>query len=304
MARHPRRPVALRGEVFRGSQQIAQGRITRGELRGPAWRRLFPDVYACSTLPVTHRLRARAVGGLLLPHAVVSGRSAAVLWGAELATADDDIECTIEPSRRSGAVRGVRVTRRALSNEEVDRREGVLVTSPIRTALDLGRVEPPDEAVVCVDAFLRLRLVTLEEVRTAAGFTTGPGCRGIRLAVARADGRAESPRETRLRLLLHASRLPRPVAQHVVLDVDGRFVARVDFAWPVLRVALEYDGAWHGAPQQVGKDRRRLNALTAAGWTVVFVTAVDLADPVLLLARIGAALETARMRPVAVNRAR
>ena len=296
MARHPHRPAALHGRVFRGSQQIAEGRITRGQLRGPAWRRLLPDVYACSTVPVTHRLLARAVGGLLLPDAVVSGRSAAVLWGADLATAEDVVECTIDASRRAGAVRGVRVTRRALSDAEVVRRDGVLVTSPVRTALDLGRVEPADEAVVCVDAFLRLRLVTLEEVRSAAQATTGAGCRGIRRAVARADGRAESPRETRLRLLLHASGLPRPVAQHVVVDRDGRFVARADFAWPELRIALEYEGAWHGAPRQVGKDRRRLHALTAAGWTVVFVTAADLADPVLLVARVGAALEAARMR--------
>ena len=302
MARHPHRPEALRGRVFRGSEQIARGRITRGELRSPAWRRLFPDVYACSTLPVTHRLRARAAAGLLLPHAVVSGRSAAVLWGADLAEAEDPVECTIEAGRRSGAVRGLRVSRRALPREDVVRRDGVLVTSPVRTALDLGRTEPPEEAVVCVDAFLRSGRVTLEEVRAAARTLTGPGCRGIRTAVARADGLAGSPQETRLRLLLHASRLPCPVAQFTVLDEHGRFAARVDFAWPELRVAVEYDGVWHGASQQVGKDRRRLNALTAAGWTVVFVTAADLADPVVLVARIGAALGVARMRTDALIR--
>ena len=65
-------------------------------------------------------------------------------------------------------------------------------------------------------------------------------------------------------------------------------MARVDSAWPERRVAVEYDGVWHG--QNVGRDRRRLNELTAAGWTVVFVTAADLADPVALVARIGAVL--------------
>ncbi len=49
---------------------------------------------------------------------------------------------------------------------------------------------------------------------------------------------------------------------------------------------------WHG--QNVRRDRRRLNELTAAGWTVVFVTAADLADPVALVARIGAVLATRR----------
>jgi very-short-patch-repair endonuclease len=72
--------------------------------------------------------------------------------------------------------------------------------------------------------------------------------------------------------------------------VDGRFVARVDFAWPEHKLALEYDGLWHAEPGQFAKDRRRLNRLQAAGWRVVFVTAADLHDPERLLARIAAAL--------------
>lgn len=67
-------------------------------------------------------------------------------------------------------------------------------------------------------------------------------------------------------------------------------MARVDFAWPDRKIALEYEGAWHGTVQQVGRDRRRLNALTAEGWTVLFVTAADLHDPAALIARIAAAL--------------
>jgi very-short-patch-repair endonuclease len=66
--------------------------------------------------------------------------------------------------------------------------------------------------------------------------------------------------------------------------VGGREV--LPFAWPDARVALEYDGVWHGEGQHVGRDRRRLNRLSDAGWTVVFVTAADLHHPELLLARI------------------
>ncbi len=84
--------------------------------------------------------------------------------------------------------------------------------------------------------------------------------------------------------------MPRPVAQYVVRHAGG-FVARVDFAWPERKIALEYEGAWHGeSPQQVAADRRRLNRLSAAGWTVVFVTAADLHRPEALIARIAAAL--------------
>jgi very-short-patch-repair endonuclease len=74
---------------------------------------------------------------------------------------------------------------------------------------------------------------------------------------------------------------------------DVGFVARVDFAWPEQRVAVEYEGRWHGERQHVATDRRRLNRLTAAGWTVIFVTAEDMQDPAQLLLRIEAALAAA-----------
>lgn len=280
--------------MFRGSEQVRAGVLTPAQLRSSAWQRLFPDVYACASLPITHHRRARAVARLLLPGAVLSGRSAAVLWGADAAARDDPVECTLAPARRCGAVRGVRVSRRHLPDDAVVQRHGVLVTTPLRTALDLARTEPADEAVVHVDQFLQTGLVTLAELRTAAAALTGPGCRLVRRVADRADGLAQSPQETRVRLLLHSSSLPRPTAQHVVRDVDGHAVAQVDFGWPEQRVALEYDGVWHGDAQQVGKDRRRLNRLTAAGWTVIFVTAADLRDPAALVGRIWAVLRTPR----------
>nr|WP_239521045.1 DUF559 domain-containing protein [Blastococcus saxobsidens] len=88
--------------------------------------------------------------------------------------------------------------------------------------------------------------------------------------------------------------MPRPVAQHTVRGADDRFVARVDFAWPDQKVAVEYEGLWHGRAQQVARDRRRLDELTAAGWTVVFVTAADLLDPHVVIARIAVALRASR----------
>jgi very-short-patch-repair endonuclease len=207
----------------------------------------------------------------------------------DLAGADDAVECTVDSSCRAGAARGLQVSRRALPLADVTRRRGLRLTTPLRTALDLARIEPFEEAVVCLDRFLVAGLVPPDRVRSAAAAMTGPGCRRIRRASSAADGLAESPQETRLRLLVHSSRLPRPVAQFAVGDQSG-FIARVDFAWPAEKVALEYEGTWHGERQNVAKDRRRLNRLTAAGWRVVFVTAADLHDPVPLLARIAAAL--------------
>ena len=85
-----RRPEQLSGRAFRGSTAVRRGLLTPNDLRGPAWRRLFPDVYADARLEVTHLLRTRVAAHVLLPHSVVSGVSAAVLWGLDdLADAAD-----------------------------------------------------------------------------------------------------------------------------------------------------------------------------------------------------------------------
>ncbi|MCZ2850232.1 type IV toxin-antitoxin system AbiEi family antitoxin [Modestobacter sp. VKM Ac-2978] len=250
--------------------------------------RLFPDVYADATLDVTHAVRAQAVGRLLLPHAVVSGVSAAVLWGlTDLARPEDDVEVTVAPGTPRGAAPGVAVRRRVLPGERVRPVEGVRATAPETTALELAGRLPLDDGVVLLDRFVAARTTTLATLRLTAAELTGRGCRQARTACSLADGLAASPPETRLRLLLSRSSLPPPVAQHVVRH-GGVFLARVDFAWPERRVALEYEGAWHTT--RVAADRRRIEALQAAGWRVLFVTAADLYSPADLLARIAAAL--------------
>lgn len=265
------------------------GRLTRHQVQSSAWQRLFPDVYACTSLDVTHELRTEAVTRLLIPGAVATARSAAVLWDVGLVGATDDVEVTLPPGSRAGQLPGVRGTRRALDAEETTGRRGVRVTAPLRTALDLGRIRPLDDAVVALDRFLGTGLVFPEELRAAAALATGRDCRQIRRAAALADGLAESPQESRLRLLLHRSSLPDPVAQFRVRDGQVH-LARVDFAWPEHRLALEYDGLWHGEPGEFRRDRQRLNRLTAAGWRVLFVTAAELRNPEALLARIAQAL--------------
>ena len=77
----PAVPDALRRKAFRGSEVIRSGLLTANQLRGPAWRRLFPDVYAHVGLPVTHELRALVAARLVVPGSVVTGRSAAGFWG-------------------------------------------------------------------------------------------------------------------------------------------------------------------------------------------------------------------------------
>lgn len=155
----------------------------------------------------------------------------------------------------------------------------------LATALDVARNLPEDDAVVAVDQLLATGTVDLRPLRSFAAAVRGPGSARARAVCALADDRAESPQETRLRLLLGRNGLPPPVPQYVVLDHERR-IARVDFAWPEHKVAVEYDGAWHAEGGQFARDRRRLNRLHAAGWRVVFVTAADLYEPGEILARL------------------
>jgi very-short-patch-repair endonuclease len=89
------------------------------------------------------------------------------------------------------------------------------------------------------------------------------------------DGRAESPQESRLRVAMVLGGLPKPEVQWDIRDATG-FVARVDLAYPQWRIAIEYDGVWHAGADQLHPDRRRLNRLQAAGWTVLHVTSTRL----------------------------
>ncbi|CCH90204.1 conserved protein of unknown function [Modestobacter italicus] len=290
----PLRPAELRGRVFRGTWAVGAGLLTEQQLRSSAWRRLRRDVYADADLAVDHQLLARGVSLVMPRAAALGGRTAAVLWGLDdLASVDDPVEVVVPPGTRWTPGPGVRVRSAPLAGDVVRSGRVLRWTSRVRTAVDLIRRDEGDESVVLLDRLVTARVVALADVRAAVA-ALPPGGRGTvaaRRTASLADGLAESPPETRLRLLLHRSELPRPVAQYQV-RVDGRF--RKD---PVLLTPRKLGaslwtgpGAWHGDVAQFPEDRRRLNRITAAGWRVHFVTKQDVRRPAELLAGIAAAL--------------
>jgi very-short-patch-repair endonuclease len=222
---------------------------------------------------------------------VFSGRTAAHLFGAiQLTDVGAPVEVTVPPATPFGPVAGFRIRRAPLPASEVTVIAHRRCTSEVRTALDLARFEPMVEGIVALDVLLGRRIMRKQELETAvACLTPGRGTRQARHVIELADGRSESFPETRLRVLLARAGLV-AVPQYTVRDGAGNFVARVDLAFPDQRIAIEYDGAWHDEPGQLSRDRRRMNRLSATGWTVFFVTAVDMHDPVALVARIRAFL--------------
>lgn len=284
------RPETLDQQVFRGSAALRAGMLTRGQLRTGAWRRLRTDVYADARLPVTHLLQARAVALVAPRQAVFGGRTAVVLSGGrDFAEPQDPVEIVLPPGIRWHPGPGVLV-RAADTSSSVVTHGTLRWTDRTRTALDLIRRGDRDDAVVLLDRLVQAGLADLAAVQqAAAALPRSRGSKQARDVAALADGLAESPQETRLRLVIARAGLPAPVAQYRVTK-NGRFVARVDFAYPERRLAIEYEGLWHGEAQQVVRDRRRLNRLLEAGWRVLFVTAEDLRRPDELAGRIAAAL--------------
>ncbi|SCF27906.1 Very-short-patch-repair endonuclease [Micromonospora viridifaciens] len=308
---------------------IHRGLLTRNDLRSSAWRPLFRDIYADAHRRVTHRDRCSVVIRWLVPDgAAIAGRSAAALYGVGQVSPDEPVDvltpkppsessapgsgtgptgavtsgartATAAASRR-GPMAGLRVHRAEVDPGDIVDRAGIRVTSPARTCWDLARWLDVIEAVVLIDGLLARGLIDVLALRAYALARAGRrGWRALLRAGDLADAGAESPQETRTRVRLVLAGLPRPRTQWVVSE-QGRFVARLDLAWPEFKVAVEYDGLWHDDPEQFQQDRRRLNRRLGTGWIVMHVTAKRLRNDFDgILAEVRAALHSRgwRTRP-------
>lgn len=276
MPRHARLPRSLGFLPFRGSAAVAAGTVTRSMLRGPAWRHLLPDVYVHADTPLDHRLWCDAVALRLPEGAAIAGLSAAYLWGVNLLPPDAPVEVVIPPERRIRPHPRITVVRSPLPVHDVVRFAGLLVTTPVRTAFDLGRRPPRADALIAVDALLHRRVVKAPALEAyAREHPRWPGAPLLREVCELAEPLTESPMETRLRLVIVDGGLPRPVAQYDIVDTRGRFLARSDLAYPEAMIALEYEGDHHRERAAFQRDVARYNALRAMGWLVLRFTAAD-----------------------------
>jgi hypothetical protein len=257
---------------FRGSEALAAGWLTRGALRGPRFRKLGADTYVSATVPDDPRLAVHAAAVRAGPGAVVTGWSACVWWRCDvLPCPPPPVELAL-PNRRLRAAPGLTVCRARYREEDVVVEDGVRVTTPRRTAYDLAARTDLDTGVVAADGLGHVGKFSAADLLALAG-DLGPrrGCRRINEVAVLMDPKAESPQETRVRLRLVRAGLPHPVTQFEVYD-GFRQVARVDFAWPERKLALEYDGWDHTKDDRRGLDIDRIDELRRLGWTVVVVT--------------------------------
>lgn len=199
----------------------------------------------------------------------------------------------ILPSAADGLGRdGVLVHRVALDDSEVVFKRGFRTTSLLRTMFDLSWKLSLVEAVVVADMAVRAGLVRHTELTEWIECRAGvKGVTSARRVLELADPAAESPMETRLRLLLVLGGLPRPQAQVRLHDDQGRFLGRPDLYYPDHRLGLEYDGGTHRT--SLAEDNRRQNRLLAAGIRLLRFTAGDLLNsPDMVLTQVRGMLST------------
>lgn len=147
--------------------------------------------------------------------------------------------------------------------------QGILTTTPLRTALDLGRLRHRDQALSGLDQLLRLGVFSLDELLAEIErFRRMRGVRQLRVLAPLADGRSESPGESALRLRCHDAGLARPQLQQDIVDARGRFLGRVDLLIEELRLILEYNGEYWHDEQDVPRDEARRGAMEREHYTV------------------------------------
>jgi hypothetical protein len=188
--------------------------------------------------------RSRAVfhrhrGAVVVTHQSAAALHGLAMWGAPL----DEVHVTRLDGGRGRHEAGVQHHVGTISDDEIVEMDGVLVSSPDRCVWELACTQPVESALVTADAALHRQIVTSQSLRETAGpFRTWQGSRSGRLALSLADGRAESPGESRSRYLFWRHDIPKPDLQFCVRDSSGRLVARTDFAWELYRHLAEFDG--------------------------------------------------------------
>ncbi|WP_413542893.1 hypothetical protein [Citricoccus nitrophenolicus] len=261
---------------------VAQARslgTSRKTLRGRKAERHLHGIYS----PVRRGRDALTLHRSLLRAATFAGtdvashESAAVLWGFPDVDPPKDLNLLSIAGDRRARVKGMTGRRGLVLPEETVVLDGVDVTTPARTWLDLARTSGVTRLILWADWLFnpvwggdwdRQPLSTPDGLRTLLDRHRGkPGIRKARLAAERARVGSDSHRETQLRLALVDAGLPEPAVNQWIYDpVTGERIHRGDLTYDEVRIDLEYEGEHHSEKGQVQRDIARSERLHQADW--------------------------------------
>ena len=256
-------------QPFIGSEALAAGAVTRHELR-TYYRAIMSNVYLAKR--VQPSLRQRTFAAWLWSHreAVIAGRAAAALHGSKWVDENVAVELIWRNSRAS---HGVLTRDELLLGDEIQSLGNLRVTTPERTAFDVGRRGTITQAVTALDALAAATGFKVRDVEDIAGkHAHTRGLRQLQVALDLVDAGAQSTKETWLRLLLIRAGFPKPQTQIPIFGADGYPKYFLDMGWEDIMLAVEYDGDQHRTDRsQFAKDVDRLEYVDRLGWTVIRV---------------------------------
>ena len=276
------RAAGRQGGVFTREQALesCSPAEIRSLLRRRVWRRTpWAGVYADGELPDDVATLVGAASLWLGGDLVACHSTAAMLWGFDLRPAEavdlERLHFLGPASVDNRLLSRLQVHPSSLGTDDAVWHRGVWCTPPARTACDVARLGAPIDALATLDAALRSGTCTREQLVAASAAQRG--LRGVvRLAhvAPLADGRAESPMESRMRWRFIDAGLPAPDLQ-IEISSDRRR-HRLDVGWREHRLGAEFDGLQaHMTRQQLEADRDRHNWLTDHDWRLLHFTAVD-----------------------------
>jgi Protein of unknown function (DUF559) len=274
---------------FNRAQARAAG-IRLREILGPQFHKILYDSYVSSSVPITTRLRAEAALAISAPGSYVSHHTAAELWGG-VVPASSDVHVTVPGEAPRSRRQGIKAhsTTGPMTTSTVD---GLRISSPTQAFLELASSLDLVDMVVLGDSLVKRKRVTPDDLVTAASRWTGNGAARARRAARFVRKGVDSPKETRLRMLLVLAGFPEPTVNLIIRNPDGSWRMRFDLSYPGLKLIIEYDGRQHAEDSgQWRRDLRRREELDRLGWRLIIVTSDDLRDaPEAVLNRVREAL--------------
>jgi hypothetical protein len=267
---------------------ISRARLVNGLRRGDLVR-LLRNVDVRAGTPLSMEDRAAAAALVISPHAVVVDRTAAWIWGVDCFRFRElDVVPPLETrtfrGHRAPTRSGVRGGQRDLGPSDWVLVAGVRVTTPLRTALDLGCMLGRRDALAAMDALARAHGFTSAELVRAAGrYFRRRGVVQLRELAALVDPRAESAGESWTRSEMHDQGLPRPEVNWWVYE-HGVPKYRLDLAYPHAKIAIEYNGEeFHTSDEDKQADAERLSWLERHGWTVIVIDKNSFTDEAIVV---------------------
>jgi len=227
-----------------------------------------------------------------------SHETAALLWGIPLPPMRRPyVHISLPQPARAPHARGVIGHAASVTSRELTTIGALRVTTPVRTWLDLWAL-PLADMVAAGDYLIHHERVvaTREQLdRALRHRVSRRGLRRLWRAIELLSDRAESPYESKLRVILVEAGFGILIVNEPIYDARGRFVARPDLRIDECKLAIEYLGDYHRDKKQWRADITRRTRLEAEGWRMFEVAADDLLDPEDLVRRIRA---TASLPPL------